>query len=84
MTEKEIQKTLEKQLQLLSERSDEGDEHGLRMCRYRRMFCDEIESGMPALALPKNRKLQPGELWPFRKLYSDEVFWAIPVDEDES
>ena len=84
MTENEIKEMLEKQLQLLSERSDGGDEHGMRMCRYRRMFRDEIESGIPALALPKNRKLQPGEPWPFRNLYSDEVFWAIPVDEDES
>lgn len=117
MTENEIKETLEKQLQLLSERSRQGDDNlvaislaicevarllsdltpksafpffnrmktsshdPLRMRRYHKLMSNEVGEGIPAIALPTDRKLYPGEMWPFRKLYSDEVFWAIPVDE---
>ena len=119
MTENEIKETLEKQLQLLSERSrrDDGNlvaislaickvahllsdlspkpaspffdrigtpsQNPLRMRRYHKLMSNEVGEGIPAIALPADRKLYPGEMWPFRKLYSDEVFWAIPVDEGD-
>lgn len=119
MTELDMKEILEKQLQLLSERSqqDDGDlaavsqamcaivrllsdltpksafpffdrmkissQDPLRMRRYHTLMSNEVREGIPAIALPADRKLYPGEMWPFRNLYSDEVFWAIPVDEGD-